>query len=148
MTQYKDINYKDIHLIKDLWEKNRQYHEWTSEHFGYKYKGLIFEDRMLGFESMNDEDMKITVASEGEIVIGYCLSVVDAGIGELATLHVLHDKRKRGIGQKLVDSHLDWLKKSTCNEIKVIVSQENDQTISFYKTLGFYPNALEMIYKD
>lgn len=147
MIEYKEINFDEIHLIENLWEQNRQYHEWTSEHFSHRYKGLKFEERMVGFELMKTEHIKITVAIEDKMTIGYCLSVIENGIGELATLHVLHDKRKKGIGQRLVDVHLEWLK-SSCKEIKVTVSQENSQTISFYKNLGFYSNALEMIYKE
>ncbi len=147
MTEYKDISYNEIHLIKALWEKNRQYHEWTSEHFGYRYKGLKFEERMKTFEFANKDQVKITVALEDDITIAYCLSVIDNGTGELATLHVLHDKRKQGIGQHLVDAHLEWLK-NACSEIKVTVSQENSQTISFYNSLGFKANALEMIYME
>ncbi len=148
MTEYRDINYCDIKLIKTLWENNRQYHEWTSEHFGHKYKGLVFEERVEGFSDINDNDMKITIAEDGEDVIAYCLSIIDNKVGELATLHVLHDKRKQGIGQELVNRHLQWLNSKPCREIKVVVSQENSQAISFYENLGFRPNAMEMIYKS
>lgn len=30
---YKDVEFKDIVVIKDLWEKNRIYHERTSKYF-------------------------------------------------------------------------------------------------------------------
>jgi len=144
MIQYRDISYKDIELIKVLWERNRQYHEETSEFFGEAYKGLEFEDRIKGFGDFDSEYIKITLAENDKVVVGYCLSVIENHDGEVATLHVLEEMRGRGIGVCLMQSHLQWLKESGCSDIKVVVSQENDHTIEFYRKLGFYPSTIQM----
>lgn len=47
--KYKDISEKDIELIRDLWEKNREYHEKESNFFPYEYRKLNFYDRMSHF---------------------------------------------------------------------------------------------------
>lgn len=144
MITYKDIDFSEIHTIKHLWESNRAYHEETSEFFAKAYHGLIFEERIAGFSTYASEDILISVAYDDDKAIGYCLTVKSDLKGELATLHVLPSHRGLGIGKKMVGDHLKWLEDSACDNISVVVSQENASTIAFYKSFGFYPNTLEM----
>lgn len=144
MITYRTIDFSEIHLIKHLWESNRVYHEHTSEYFAKDYRGLIFEERIAGFSAYSSEDILISVAYDKDVAIGYCLTVKSEHKGELATLHVLPSHRGLGIGKKMVGDHLKWLKDNACDNISVVVSQENEPTIAFYKSFGFYPNTLEM----
>ncbi|WP_206458610.1 GNAT family N-acetyltransferase [Anaerovorax sp. IOR16] len=140
----KDISMKEIDAIKDVWEKNREYHQRLSKEFGYLYDGLNFHDRMKGFLSYDPSLLKISVAEIDGVIVGYCISVCDGQIGEIATLHVLSMYRKEGIGKKLILRHLDWLKKVGCKEITITVSYENIETIEFYRSFGFGENTIEM----
>lgn len=144
MCEIFDITYKDIAVIKDLWEKNRLYHQNTSEFFGDSYRLLQFEDRIKPFGKLNSEALKITVARCHNEYVGYCISTMADGKGEVQSLHVEESQRGKGIGQKLMTNHLEWMKGQGCTEILVAVSQENQATIEFYKKLGFYPNFLYM----
>ena len=144
MNKMFDISYADIEVIKNLWEKNRQYHEKTSEHFKESYRLINFDDRIKAFEVYNKEQMKITVMKTNDKYIGYCISTIIDGRGELQSLHVDETNRGSGIGKKLVSKHIEWMKEKNCKEIGVTVSQENESTIGFYKKLGFYPNTLYM----
>ena len=49
MNKMFDISYADIEVIKNLWEKNRQYHEKTSEHFKESYRLINFDDRIKAY---------------------------------------------------------------------------------------------------
>lgn len=144
MNEIFDISYDDIKVIKNLWEKNRQYHENTSEYFKESYRLINFDDRIKAFEAFNKEQMKITVVKNNDKYIGYCISTIIDGKGELQSLHVDEVNRGSGIGKKLVSDHIKWMKEKNCREIGVNVSQENESTIGFYKRLGFYPNTLYM----
>lgn len=146
MITYEEISFEQIEQIKPLWERNRQYHEQTSEHFGHLYKGLCFEDRMKGFSTIPMDHLKVSIAKKGDSVVGYCISMaVVNGEGELASLHVLESERGQGIGEALTRGHLNWMSAQKCTSITVTVSQENASTIGFYKKLGFLPNTLQMI---
>lgn len=144
MSEIFDISYDHIEVIKNLWEKNRKYHEDTSEYFKESYRLVNFEDRMKAFSRFNKDTMKITVAKENDEYIGYCISTISDGKGEVDSLHVDKGNRGNGIGKKLVTIHLEWMKEKKCKAIGVTVSQENEATIGFYKNLGFYPNTLYM----
>lgn len=144
MSEIFDISYSDIDIIKSLWEKNRLYHVNSSEYFKEAYQSIVFEDRMKAFSKFNKATMKITVAKSDDEYIGYCISTISDGTGELQSLHVSENNRGNGIGKQLASKHIEWMKKMNCKVIGVIVSQENESTICFYKKLGFYPNTLYM----
>jgi ribosomal protein S18 acetylase RimI-like enzyme len=139
-----DISYDDIEVIKELWEKNRQYHENSSEYFKELYRSICFEQRIKAFSVFDTETMKVTVAKSNEKYIGYCISTIIDGKGEVESLHVDESYRGNGIGEKLVSKHIGWMNEKKCKVIGVTVSQENGPTIGFYKKLGFYPNTLYM----
>jgi ribosomal protein S18 acetylase RimI-like enzyme len=84
------------------------------------------------------------VAKSNNSYIGYCISTIIDGKGELESLHVIETHRGSGIGKTLVIKHIEWMKEKNCKVIGVAVSQENESTIGFYRKLGFYPKTLYM----
>lgn len=144
MVELIDISYDEVEVIRELWEKNRQYHENCSEYFGELYRNICFDDRIKAFGVFDKETMKITVAKSDEKCVGYCMSTAIDGKGELESMHVDEAYRGNGVGKRLAQKHLEWMKEKNCNVIGVTVSQENEPTIGFYKKLGFYPNTLYM----
>lgn len=144
MSEIFDISYDEIEVIKNLWEKNRQYHEKSSEYFKELYRSIRFDQRIKAFDAFNKDTMKITVVKSNDEYIAYCISTIIDGKGELESLHVNETNRGNGIGKKLVDKHIEWMNEKNCKVIGVTVSQENKSTIQFYKKCGFYPNTLYM----
>ena len=133
-----------LSTIKNLWERNRQYHEDSSEYFSEAYRSICFDERIKVFREFDKDTLKITVAKDKGEYIGYCMSTIVEGKGELESLHVDESKRGLGIGKELVAKHLEWMKENNCKVVGVTVSQENQSTINFYKKLGLYPNTLYM----
>lgn len=148
MSEIFDISYDEIEVIKSLWEKNRQYHENSSEYFKESYHSINFDQRIKAFDVFNKETMKITVAKINDEYIGYCISTIVDGKGEVESLHVDENNRGNGIGKELVTKHMEWMNEKNCKVTGVTVSQENESTIWFYKKLGFYPNTLYMQQKS
>ena len=143
MTEYKDINKSEIDLLKDLWYKNLEYHYENEKYFKKQYKNLSFEKRMDAiFE--NAEKTKITIAVENEIPVGYCISKISNNEGEVMSLHVLEKKRGSGIGKKLTQLHLDWLKENKCSAIGLYAASGNFKTIKFYEQFGLKANMVYM----
>lgn len=142
--EYTDIKLTQIDLIRDLWEKNRAYHEVHSEYFASTYQGICFENRMGKYRNHKEDMCKITLCMECGNVVGYCISAITDATGEIESLHVDASKRRNGIGERLVEIHREWMREMKCEKIGVTVSQENAPTIEFYKKLGFYPNTLYM----
>lgn len=146
MVNYNDITFNEVSIIKELWERNREYHEKISKDFGFLYSDIIFEDRISGFKSFNKDNIKITIAIDDRDskVIGYCISTYEHGSGEIQTIHVLEECRGKGVGKRLINLHLSWLKHNNCNSIILSVDCNNVNTIEFYRTMGFFENIIEM----
>lgn len=146
MVSYRDIPLSGISVIKDVWERNRKFHEEISTFFDYLYADLIFEDRMDGLRGFDENHIKVTLAeaSGSSDLLGYCISTFEGNRGQPQTLHVIEEYRGSGIGKALMIRHLDWLSSNGCEDVTISVSYENTRTIDFYKSLGFWPNTLEM----
>lgn len=145
MIFYRDIQYSQISVIKNLWEKNRVYHENLSKYFGDNYSNIIFEDRIKHFSNFDSNHIKITIAENSENqIIGYCISTIDGIAAETHSLHVAEDARGLGIGKNLMNRHIEWMKNNSCTNITLTVAYENSNTISFYNSLGFKENTIEM----
>lgn len=145
MICLRDIPFSEVSIIKGLWEKNREYHENISEHFGDLYKDLVFEERMNHFSSFDEEHIKITIAEDSDKkTLGYSISAFEGKEGYIHSLHVAEKIRGSGIGKKLMNNHIGWLQKNGCKSISITVAVENVNTIEFYKNLGFKGNTMEM----
>ena len=106
-----EIEKDNINLIKDLWEKNRIFHQNKTSNFSYQYSNLNFDERMNNiFNSKNIKYYKISAIINKNNIIGYCLSIIQGSLGELCTLFVDEQHRNNGLGHLLVDKHLNWLK--------------------------------------
>ncbi len=145
MMIFEKVPFSKVELIKNLWEKNRAYHERVDPHFGPLYRDLIFEDRMRPLEDLADDCVLLTVALEEENVVAYCLSTRSNQSAELVSMHVEADRRGRGIGKALLRVHLAWMRDHGCEHIGVTVAHGNPETIAFYKSVGFLPNTLSMM---
>lgn len=150
MFKYMDIPFSQVSVIKDLWERNRKYHEELSEFFGELYLNMVFEERINSFNKFDENHIKITLAktSNDESLIGYCISTFNGIEGSTQTLHVHENFRGTGVGRNLMNSHIGWLKGNGCEVITITVSYENNNTIMFYESLGFKPNTIEMRLSD
>ena len=148
MITYKVIGIESIDKIKHLWEKNREFHEELSEFSKDIYREIKFEDKIDAIKKYDEEKIKITIAEDSleDQVIGYVISSFSGKYGEVQTLHVLEKFRGDGIGRKLMEDHLGWLKNRGCQVITLMVSIENEKSINFYENLGFKSNTLEMRY--
>lgn len=144
MLPITDISINQIVEIERLWESNRQFHEAVSQHFSEIYRHASFDARMQGFASFAPENLKISVAMDGSVCRGYCISTIADDAGEISSLHVEKTCRGTGLGKALMLEHIAWLKERNCSAITVTVAHENQNTLDFYQSLGFYPNTVTL----
>lgn len=148
MIEYNDIDFDEIEKIKELWELNRKFHYNLSIEFKQKYESISFSERMNQFKTVAKDGFKITLATKGKDAVGYCISVITDGVGEIESLHVKENERGYGIGKELMKLHTEWLKSERCKKIGVTVMLENKNAIMFYDKYGFKVNTMYMELKD
>ena len=126
-------------LIRPLWEKLRLHHQEHSVNFKDFYEKFTYEVRMKKFFVLPDDNQFVEVAEdETGIIAGYCItSISEDGAGELESIYVEEEFRKRGVGGALVRNSIEWLKNCNCSKITVSVANGNEAAFPFYENFGF-----------
>ncbi len=136
----KDIALSELSIIKELWEKLNQIHLKDSNYFKEHYQTFTFEKRCEKLYKMKEDTIKIQVICDsGNALVGYCISTIDEGSGEIESLFVEELYRGAHLGKRLVENALDWLKEKGCKKIGVSVAEGHETVFNFYKQFGFYP---------
>ena len=77
------------------------------------------------------------VAVEGDTVVGYIGSQTVLGESDMMNVAVSPEFRGRGIGEKLVQTLIDWLKDNQVYRLTLEVRVSNEPAIKLYEKLGF-----------
>lgn len=134
-----------IDLVQPLWENLINHHEINSNYFSDKFRNSKFEVRKNKF--IKDCALKVKIDlikdTDKDLYIGYCISTVNADlIGEIDSLFVQKEYRKNGLGDKLMDSSLEWLNQNQVKMKILGVAEGNENVLEFYKRYGFYKRKM------
>ncbi len=83
------------------------------------------------------QHVRITVASAGADVLGYCVLLRAADEGEIANIAVAPDARRRGIAGELLDDALRSAAHSGVGSVYLEVRVSNDAARALYASRGF-----------
>ncbi len=133
--------------IAPLWRGLREHHARVSEHFSGQVAARPFEDRRRDLVSKAVK-MKVDIACARGRDIGYCITTIDKeNRGELDSLFIEEDYRRMGLGRRMAESALEWLRTEGARPIFLTVLAGNDKVMPFYESLGFFPRNIQMEFK-
>lgn len=113
-------------------------HYEDSVYFKAHYKSFSFDERIESILKINDDNLKISIVSNGPKILGYCISSIDDKHGEIDSVYIEEELRGKGYGRRLVNDHIKWMKEKGCKRIRVAVSYGHDIVSEFYHRLSFY----------
>lgn len=126
--------------IRELWEELNQLHLEKSPDFKPHYRALTFQSRRESLLAKAEKGKLSTIiAYHNEMRIGYCVSSIVDDAGEIDSIYVKADYRKRLVGTMLMESSLNWLEENGVTSISVAVSVGNEEVFGFYAKYGFKP---------
>jgi Acetyltransferases len=131
---------EEINIIKPLWEGLNAVHLEKSINFKDKYMNFTFEKRMESiYEKAKNGAIKLDVLLDSDTTryVGYCISSIEAGRGEVESIYILEEYRKFGQGKELMERALKWFDENDVNDISINVVYANDEALPFYKSFGF-----------
>ena len=132
-----------IELIEDNWNLLRKHIINKNPEFADKIKKIKFVDRKMELIKKNyDRKMKVHIATETKsgVNLGYCLSsAVSGDYGEVESIFVREEARKRGVGTALMKKGLEWIKNEGPTNVIVQVTTGNEDVLRFYKGFGLIP---------
>ena len=82
-------------------------------------------------------DDQLLVAVDGEAVVGSVMAGYDGHRGWLYAVAVDPQRRRRGLGRRLVEAALARLAERGCVKVNLQVRSGNDAVVGFYRELGF-----------
>lgn len=142
------IDKKQLDRIQPLWEKLNKAHLNDSIYFKEHYKSFTFKERCLKFENIPDDKVRIEIVQDNENCIGYCISTINDSIGEIDSVFVESTFRTYGLGSRLVENSIQWLKANQCQKIMVGVAAGHESVFEFYQKFGFYPRMTYLQLKE
>ena len=153
MNEYtvKSLDFKDIDSIRSLWEELNASHAALSTYFGPHFDAMTFEKRKTEFsEKAGKGALLIDVCVLGATMetVGYCVSNLIAGVGEIDSLFVKATHRGQKAGSLLVESAMAWMQRRGAREITVHVAVGNEGAINFYRRFGLFPRLFLLTTKN
>ncbi len=150
MIKFERIKISRIELIKPLWEKLNQIHYRDSIYFKDSYIKFTFEKRIEKFLNMNEDDIFIeAVITDDNTIIGFCITTISGDkTGEIESICIEEQYRRKKIGEKLIKNSLQWLKNKKASTVGLAVSYGHESVLPFYEKFGFYPRTTRLEQKE
>jgi ribosomal-protein-alanine N-acetyltransferase len=79
-------------------------------------------------------------------LLGYAMCSLVADEGEILNIAVTDDQRGKGLGRRLLDALLDYLKKGGATTVFLEVRRSNEAAIALYRACGFKPLGVRPSY--
>jgi diamine N-acetyltransferase len=86
---------------------------------------------------MSEDRVRVDIVYECSKPVGYCVSIIEKGAGELASIYIEPAFRNKGAGIILAGNGIAWMKEKDCDPITVAVGSGNEAAFPFYEKLGF-----------
>ncbi len=131
----RKIEKNDISLIRPMWEELNKHHGTLSTNFKEHFYSFTFEVRQQQIKKK--EDIAVFVAEVENARIGYCIVSVDDKLGEIDSIFIEPEYRKKGIGERLISEAETWLKSKNIEKINISVAEGNESVFDFYYKQGY-----------
>lgn len=131
---------EELCSIEPLWRQLNEIHKAKSVNFGRVYEYYTFEKRMEGLIAgfpKGKQLLNILINTETNEDIGYCLSTIEDGAGEIESIFIKPEYRRQHLGERLMNSALAWFDLNSVRNITIGVVYGNDEALPFYRHCGF-----------
>ena len=107
--------------------------------------------RFLG-SMLDSDDDAVFVAEENGVITGYVFAALEplswkelrGPAGFIHDLAVAEEARQSGVGRKLMDAALEWLRERTAPRVILWTAAPNEVAQSLFKRIGFRDTMVEM----
>lgn len=87
--------------------------------------------------ALANETSAILLAHQEEALAASVMTGFDGHRGWVYYLAVAPDFQKRGLGRKMMEAAEHWLRERNAPKIQLMVRDDNEAAIGFYKALGY-----------
>ena len=134
---------RDLDRVAALWTSITHHHQWIDPVFQMR-PHADDEIKALLLTLYRDPDAKILVYDHNDDISGLCIVRIDhsppimreTGRAEITDLGVREDFRRRGIGTRLVEEALTWVRTSGIDRVEIQVAKGNPSRAGFLARPG------------
>lgn len=131
-----------IDKIEEMWSKLNTHHSSISPFFKGDFNNFRFTERKQALiEKAKSGRIRIALFLSDNKPQGYCIASVEDKEGEIDSIYINNEYRKKGIGSRLMSECMDWLKENGSERIKVAVVYGNEDAHGFYGKFGLFPRV-------
>jgi ribosomal protein S18 acetylase RimI-like enzyme len=138
------VDQSGLDKINSLWEGLCEHHYKKSINFKDRYEKMTFDSRKADLlKKLEHGKMRIDIAlnTNTNEPVGYCINTIvyePTLEGEIDSLFVHTNFRKKGIAEKLMKLALEWFDLNNVVSRKIVVAAANEEVFPFYEKFGFY----------
>ncbi|MBD3164279.1 GNAT family N-acetyltransferase [Candidatus Woesearchaeota archaeon] len=118
----------------------------------FRYSGAIrlIEDNKEDYFNYLKKDIKyinrgLFIVVKGKKIVGMILAQYFKPLpiskysrkGYISNLYILKEYRKKGLGGKLIETALDWLKNNKTKHVSLEIHVDNKKALQLYRKFGF-----------
>lgn len=96
-------------------------------------------------ETQKEERMEVP-KPEKACIVGYCNLRILAGEGEIMRIAVSPERRRQGLGRKLMEEMLNCARKNGCEAVLLEVRESNQSARNLYESYGFLVEGIRKNY--
>jgi ribosomal protein S18 acetylase RimI-like enzyme len=130
--------------VEPLWVQGLQFQADLSDVWRKGLLELTFAERRRQMLRKASQDMLVVLATSEGSDIGYCVSSIDHGIGEVDLFFVDSAHRGHHVGDAIMLHTLDWFKQMAVKSIVVEVLDGNDGALAFFTKYGFRSRLIKL----
>lgn len=147
--QFVQHGCEGLHLIEPLWREQKTYHAALPWPFAFQMAVAEFAQRTHALrDKAKGGRMVVELVLDrpnANRPVAYCVSSVSSdGVGEIDSLFVTADLRGQGLGKRLTENALEWMRHLQPKRTIVIVATANESAIEFYRQANFESRTIEM----
>ena len=107
-------------------------------------------DDYLSAEKIRQDisDSSYIVAENEHEILGVVKLLLDEEIAEIAKFYLLAEARALGLGSRLMQNSIDFLKTKNIKKVWLNVWVENPQAVAFYEKHGFLKSGYNDVFVD
>lgn len=128
--------------IQPLWEGLNRLHAEATPHFKSHFESYTFATRKTYLETKAQTGrLRIFLAMDEDTPVGYCVTSLCSGHGEIESIFIMDAYRGRKMGDTLMRAALAWLDAHGAETKSVNVVYGNEVAHPFYAKYGFLPRS-------
>ena len=123
----------DADAVRAVWEQVAAEGEWIAAElplradWSHRFRAAADVEHVAWFVVESDED---------GVVTGGLYAQVESGLGQLG-MAIVDGHRGQGIGRRLLDTGLEWIRSEGAHKVVLEVWPHNDRARALYRSAGF-----------